>query len=372
MAYRGYHGGLIEHWWDFRAVCGAEGADSPAPLLSKDIGAWSPRAALRPVYGDRTEAAFSVCRNWAGDDQETLKTAVSAACEWGLGHDLTGKPAAYVRKSLARDLSTITQRESLDTWVYARKGQRCPACGGKGFDDGGPCQFCETTGTLQKRRWVRRNKQVPLVHVMDEDEEELDTPDLTDPARSRYDPDYQRSAIIEGSPETVVNDAPPPATEQAVQQMAANLLSRYTHERIDTVGRRGAIYVLVDGVSYRDAAKRITAEGHPISYVGLRDKLSRADRAGCAGCPDRIGWAGGADRVDCAGSPDRIGGASQAGPSGLGGPVDGARQWRHGSGAAIAFQKGPAGRLPACAPEPRSCPCRALLPGSRTTATIDI
>jgi hypothetical protein len=236
---------------------------------------WNPRRVLDVAFGKHSKIALRVCRNWALGDPEVLKVAVSAACDWALTHNLDGKPGNYVRKSLAKDLPEIAQRESLDTWIYARKGTKCPACDGKGFDDGGPCQFCESTGTLKKRRRVRRNKQAPLAYADIGDGGDEEIPELEYPDRSRYDPDYQRSAITEGSPETVVNDAPPPSTEQQVQLMVANLLSRYTHERIDTATRRGAIYVLVDGMSYRDAAARITAEGHPISHVGLRDKLNR-------------------------------------------------------------------------------------------------
>jgi hypothetical protein len=108
-----------------------------------------------------------------------------------------------------------------------------------------------------------------------DDGEGTDTPDLTDPARGRYDQDYRRSFTEATSPEPVVDDAPPPATEQVVQQMASKLFHMYMREREDPITSLGAKYVLVDRMSFREAAERITAEGHPITHEGLRWKLSR-------------------------------------------------------------------------------------------------
>jgi hypothetical protein len=259
-----------DRWWDF-----ADASDGEAePQLNGHGAEWEPRKLLQAVFGDTGDAAYYACEAWAFDD-ESLKTAVSAACEWGLRHDVDGKPGAYVRKSLGRYLPEVTRQESLDTWENRRKGQRCPMCDGKGFDDAGPCEYCGGTGTLQKRRRVRVNKQAPLRHVESDDGEDIDTPELTDPGRARYDPDYQRSFIAGTRPETVVDDAPPPAVLQAVQWMTAGLLHRYMGQRVEPAARLGAKYVWVDGMSYRDAAERITADGYPVSYGELRRKLMR-------------------------------------------------------------------------------------------------
>jgi hypothetical protein len=237
--------------------------------------AWNPRPLLDAVFNGNAKVALAVCRNWAGGNEETLKSAVSAACIWGLSHDISGKPAKYIRTGLTKNLPEVAQRESLDTWVKAQKGQQCPACHGKGFDDGGPCQFCETTGILQKRRMVRRNKQAPLPHAEGEDgERELDDLIIIDPARARFDPDYQRSYVTATTPEMIVDSWPPPDTEHAVQLLVSGLLAQYMHAKVDTVTRRGLRYVHVDGLSWREAADQLTAEGHQITYEGLRGKVN--------------------------------------------------------------------------------------------------
>jgi hypothetical protein len=103
----------------------------------------------------------------------------------------------------------------------------------------------------------------------------LDPPELADPARARYDPDYRRSIVVATTPELIVDSTPPPGTEQEIQLLAAGLLDKYMHGRIDTATRRAVAYVLVDNMSLREAAAQLTEDGYPISHEGLRGKVDR-------------------------------------------------------------------------------------------------
>jgi hypothetical protein len=176
-----------------------------------------------------------------------MRLAVSAACEWGLRQTgLDRKPGNYIRTGLQRALPAATRADSLDEWKHARKGK--------------------------KRTWVRRGKQ--LLSPVD-DGEELNAPELADPARARYDPDYRRSIIVATTPELIVDNTPPPGTEQEIQKLAAGLLDKYMHGQVDPATRRAVLYVLVDNMSLRDAAAQLTGDGYPISPEGLRGKVDR-------------------------------------------------------------------------------------------------
>jgi hypothetical protein len=217
-----------------------------------DTIAWNPRPVLAAVFGKHAETAYWECRKWAGNDPEAMRLAVSAACLWAcdqtirLHINLDRKPGNYIRTGLERALPAAKRADSLDDWKRAGKGK--------------------------KRTWVRRGRQ--LLSPVD-DGEELAAPELADPSRARYDPDYRRSMIVATTPELIVDNTPPPGTEQEIQLLAASLLDRYVHGKVDTATRRAVIYVLVDNMSLREAAARLTAEGHPISHEGLRLKIDR-------------------------------------------------------------------------------------------------
>jgi hypothetical protein len=138
-----------------------EQLDEPPLTLDEPIEStvWNPRAVLEAVFGKHAETAYWECRKWARYDPERLRAAVSAACEWAcdqtirLHIDLDDKPGNYIRKGLEWEL-LAAKRDSLDDWDYAREGQACPECDGRGFDADGPCWRCDGAGILQKRAWV--------------------------------------------------------------------------------------------------------------------------------------------------------------------------------------------------------------------------
>jgi hypothetical protein len=152
-------------------------------------------------------------RKWAGNDPEPMRLAVSAACLWAcdqtirLHVNLDRKPGNYIRKGLEWALPAAKRDDSLDYWEYPRDGS--------------------------KRTWVRLNRQTPVSYREDDEGAVLDPPELADPARARYDPDYRRSIIAATTPDVIVDNWPPPDNHRALQLLVAGLLNDYMHNRVD-------------------------------------------------------------------------------------------------------------------------------------------
>lgn len=184
--------------------------DTPAKLnVSSE---WDPLKVLASVFGDKAHAAYGVCRRWAfrGDrvDQVVLREAVSVACEWAVlrhhgytsyeaykdadrvvlmrhGQSVSVKPGNYVRESLRNALREAARKAGPDRWKYGRVGERCTECNGKGKVDSIPCDFCDGTGKLKKRKWIHAYR-VELVRGY-----ETDDPEPSEPVTPLNDPNFR-------------------------------------------------------------------------------------------------------------------------------------------------------------------------------------
>jgi hypothetical protein len=190
-------------------ICGTNGASIPA-TLGKVSMAWNPRKVLRAVFGDKADAALGACDKWARGApkklrQETLKEAVSVACEWAIlyhhgystydayrkagrkvhmrhGQSVSLKPGNYVRESVSNALRESARDAGPDRWKYGSAGDHCTECDGKGSTAGIRCEYCEGTGTMQRRKNIHAYRTELLRNFESDDPEsgELTTP-LNDP-----------------------------------------------------------------------------------------------------------------------------------------------------------------------------------------------
>jgi hypothetical protein len=154
-------------------LCGVNGAAKPTQLAHVSM-VWNPRKVLRAIFGDNADAAYAVCRNWARGE-ESLKDAVSAACEWAVrqGKDIALKPGNYIRESLSNALRESARDAGPDRWKYGSAGDHCTECDGKGSADGIPCEYCDGKGTLQRRKWIHAYR-VELLRDFDSDDDDND------------------------------------------------------------------------------------------------------------------------------------------------------------------------------------------------------
>ena len=106
-------------------ACGIDHIDGPPSKLAAVSMAWNPRKVLLGVFGGNAEVAHSACRKWARGDEEALKEAVSAACEWALRQrqSVSLKPGNYIRESLAKALREAARDAGPDRWKYGSAGR---------------------------------------------------------------------------------------------------------------------------------------------------------------------------------------------------------------------------------------------------------
>ncbi len=239
-------------------ICGTNGASIPAKL-GKVSMAWNPRKVLRAIFGDKANAALGACDKWARGApkklrQETLKEAVSVACEWAVvhhgremrhGQDVSLKPGNYIRESLSNALRESARDAGPDRWKYGSAGDHCTECDGKGSTAGIRCDYCEGTGTMRRRKNIHAYRTELLRNFESDDPEsgELTTP-LNDPKYRP--PDY--SGPGEEDPDALIRE-----------QLAA-LIEPYLAAQDDGKARAfRAIYISQDAEenSLRELAKEL-------------------------------------------------------------------------------------------------------------------
>jgi len=199
-------------------ICGIRGAAKPTEL-AKYNGAWNPRKVLRAVFGGgkakdtntlaygNAKAAFDACDKWARGNPETLREAVSAACQWAIeyhhgpkyidkdparpnpaykqprhGQSVSLKPGNFVRESLSNALREAARNAGPDRWIYGSVGDHCTECDGRGSADNIPCDFCEGTGRLRRRKWIHAyHVELPDDFGSDDDDGGESRNELNDP-----------------------------------------------------------------------------------------------------------------------------------------------------------------------------------------------